>query len=116
VIMPPGAAPGPPPEGLTLVGDPYSVTASGALVELEKPAVLKLRYDATLVNPSSPPTGLDIYRWNPSDKRWQRVPGSIQEEQRAMVAAVTTLGTYALLAPPGEVPRGERVYLPLILK
>lgn len=116
VIMPPGAAPGPPPEGLTLVGDPYSVTASGALVELEKPAVLKLRYDATLVNQSSPPAGLDIYRWNPSDNSWQRVPGSIEEEQRAMVAAVTTLGTYALLAPPGEVTRGERVYLPLILK
>ena len=38
-----------------LVGDSYDVTGSGALVTLEKPAVLNLRYDGALVTSSLAP-------------------------------------------------------------
>jgi len=115
VVMPPGALPGPLPEGLVLVGDPYDVTGSGALVTLEKPAVLKLRYDGALVTSASAPEGLGTYRWDPDGKRWQAVEGELDEEQRVMVAPVDTLGAYALLAPPG-LWMCNHVFLPLILK
>jgi len=39
----------------------------------------------------------------------------LDEEQRVIVAPVTALGTYALLAPPGPWMR-NLVFLPLILK
>ena len=65
-------------------------TASGALVELEKPAILKLHYDGALINQSSAPEGLGIYRWNPNSEMWQAVPGGLDEEQRAVVASVRT--------------------------
>jgi hypothetical protein len=117
VIVPPGAVPGPLPEGLVLIGDPYDVTASGALVTLEKPAILKLYYDQALLNTESAPEGLGIYRWNSISETWQVVAGTVDEEQKAIVAPVTTLGTYALLAPPGPwMGSQDRVFLPLVLK
>jgi hypothetical protein len=116
VVMPPGAVPGALPAGLVLVGDPYDVTASGAVVELEQPAVLKLHYDRALVGSATVPAGLGIYRWNPSSERWQWVPGSLDKEQRALVASVTTLGTYALLMPATGQPVRWQSFLPLILK
>jgi hypothetical protein len=61
VVMPPGAVPGALPAGLVLIGDPYDLTASGAMVTLKHPAVLKLRYDGALVNSTTTPAGLGIY-------------------------------------------------------
>jgi hypothetical protein len=117
VVMPPGAVPGPLPTGLVLVGDPYDVTASGAVVSLQRPAVLTLRYDGALVNPAQTPAGLGIYRWNPVSQVWQAVPGNLDEDRKAMVASVTILGTYALLASPGSWSEPtQRVFLPIIIK
>jgi hypothetical protein len=113
VVMSPGALPGPLPAGLVLVGDPYAVTASGALATLERPAVLKLRYDGALLNSVSTPEELRIYRWHPSDATWRPIGGSLDEEQKAMVVPTTILGTYALLAPPRPP---SRVFLPFVLK
>jgi hypothetical protein len=113
VVMPPGMLPGPLPAGLALVGDPYDVTASGALAELDLPGVLKLRYDGALIDSSSVLEGLGIYRWDPNSEAWRVVPGELDEEQRALVAPVTALGTYALLAPSISP---HVVLLPIILK
>ena len=116
VVMTPGAVPGPVPAGLVLGGDPYAVTASGAMVALEKPGVLKLHYDGALVGQVL--EGLSIYRWDPNSERWQAMPGSLDAGQKAVVATVTTLGTYALLAPEGPwtEPLPNTVFLPIILK
>ena len=118
VVMPPGAVPGPLPAGLVLVGDPYDITASGAVVTLSKPAILNLHYDGALVNPAVIPEGLGIYRWDQNKQAWQAVSSVPDTALKAMTAPVTVLGTYALLAPPGswmEIP-WENVFLPLILK
>ena len=42
----------------------------------------------------------------------------MDEAQKAMVAPATSLGTYALLAPPGEwtKPPKTLTFLPIILK
>jgi hypothetical protein len=114
-VMPPGAIPGslPVDQDLVLVGDPYDITASGSVVTLEKPAVLTLRYDGALVNPGVTPEGLGLYRWNSSKHRWQTVPDSrLDEAEKTIVAPVTVLGTYALLAPPPS----SSIYLPIIRK
>lgn len=118
VVMPPGAVPGPPPAGLWLVGDPYDITASGALVVLEQPGLLTLHYDGALVTSSVAPAGLGIYRWDPNGELWQAKPGTLDETQKAVVAPVATLGTYALLAPAGSwnKPAPDTIFLPFILK
>jgi hypothetical protein len=117
-VMPPGAVPGPLPAGLVLVGDAYDVTASGALASLEKPAILTLHYDGALVNSSSTPAGLNIYHWNPISQLWQAVSGKLDEDHKVMIAPITVLGTYALLAPPGPGtgPGSNKILLPIILK
>jgi hypothetical protein len=114
VLSPLNAAPTAPPEGWQIVGNVYDVRLSGALAELlEKPGILTLHYDGALVNSSSAPEGLSIYRWDPSDGTWQEIGGSLDEEQRAMVAPVTKLGTYALMTSP-SLP--SDIFLPIILK
>jgi photosystem II stability/assembly factor-like uncharacterized protein len=112
VVMPPGALPGALPEGLTLIGDAYDITASGALVALEQPAILKLRYDGTLVGSAPTPAGLGLYRWDPNTGTWQVIPGEQDVEQRAMIAPVTALGAYTLLAPLQQ----QIIFLPMVLK
>jgi hypothetical protein len=113
VVMPPGASPGPAPPGLMLVGDPYDVTASGALTTLEQPAVLKLRYDDALITRLETLEGVGIYRWDPNTDTWQATPAVLDEGQKAFIASATTLGTYALLAP---IPLPRLNYLPVILQ
>jgi N-acetylneuraminic acid mutarotase len=115
VLSPLNAAPTAPPEGLHIVGNVYDVRLSGALEGLDKSALLKLHYDGALVNSSSAPEGLGIYRWDPNSGTWQEIGGSLDEEQKAVVIPVTTLGTYALLAPPGSWEPSQN-FLPLILK
>jgi hypothetical protein len=102
VVMPTGALPGTLPPGLALVGDSYDVTASGALAELEKPAILRLRYDGELLSSPVLTDELGIYRWNPNTATWQAVPGSLDQEHRTLAAPVTALGTYALLMHKDE--------------
>jgi hypothetical protein len=118
VITPPGALPGQPPADLVPVGEAYDVTASGALVTLDQPAVLKLRYDAGLFRASTTPAGVGLYRWDPLSETWRAVPATLDEGQGAVVAPVVHLGTYALLAPPGPwmgaLP--PVAFLPLVLR
>ncbi|MDY7075799.1 MAG: YncE family protein [Chloroflexota bacterium] len=114
VVMPPGAAPGPLPAGLVLVGNPYDVTASGAMATLEQPGILTLHYDGALVHSSSAPEGLGIYHWDSNSETWQETGGSLDEEQKAVVAPVTVLGIYALLSPSSQ-PTQNVVFLPVIL-
>jgi hypothetical protein len=115
VVMPPGAGPGPAPAGLALVGDVYDVTASGALTELAKPAVLTLRLDGALISSSSAPPGLGVYRWDPNSQAWRALVGEFDETHKAMVTTVQTLGAYALMAPPGEWRQND-IFLPVIVK
>jgi hypothetical protein len=113
VVMPPGGIPGPLPEGLSLVRGPYDVTAAetGTFI---KPVILTLHYNGA----SGTPAGLGIYRWDSGSQVWQIVPNSsLNEEHQAVVAPVTNLGMYALLAPPGSWNQGpSNVFLPVILK
>jgi photosystem II stability/assembly factor-like uncharacterized protein len=116
VVMSPGALPGPLPHGLLLVGDAYDVTLSGGLNSLQKPARLMLRYDRALINRTTAPDGLAIYRWDSHNHTWNAVAGTLDAEHRALVASVQALGTYALLAPTGAwtQPEPRRTFLPLI--
>jgi hypothetical protein len=117
VVMSPGALPGPLPAGLTLVGDAYDVTISGALAELAKPASLELHYDRALVGTTAAPAGLAIYRWDPNSQAWQAVAGDLEQEHKSMTSAITALGTYALLAPPGDWTKpSSTIFLPVVYK
>ncbi len=103
VVMPPGAIPGPLPPEMTLLGDPYDITASGALTRLEKPAVLAMHYDHHLLADGGTVADLAIYRWNPAEERWDLVPSDVDLSQGALVGTIQSLGTYALLIP-GAAP------------
>ena len=114
VLSPLNAIPTAPPEGWRIVGNAYDVRCSGA-APLTKPAVLKLHYDGELIRPPLSPLDLRLFWWNPANQTWQAVPeASLDEDQEALVARVTALGTYALLAPrDGHLD--NNAFLPIIL-
>jgi len=85
---------------------------------LERPAILKLHYEDTLIASSVRPEALGLYWWDPVRQMWLKVPAHLDEDQQAVVAPVTALGTYVLLASPG--PGGGTsqhvLFLPLLWK
>jgi hypothetical protein len=112
-VMPPGALPGPLPAGMTIVGDAYDLTASGALVALERPALLRLRYDPDLA--AGNPGQIGLYRWEPDRETWQPVAATLNAEHQTLSAPVTLLGTYALLVTtPSSPPLQQQVFLPFV--
>ena len=112
IVTPPGALPGPLPEGWTLIGDAYDVTASGALVVLDTPAALRARHDPALLADRVPET-LRLHRWDPGVETWEAVTATLDAAHDALVATVTRLGTYALLAPTTP---SQTVFLPLVMR
>jgi photosystem II stability/assembly factor-like uncharacterized protein len=117
IVMPSGSVPGAPPAGHLIIGEAYDLTASGAVVSLEKPVVLTMHYDATLVNRVTP-AGLSIFYWRPGEQRWEPVPSRVDEAQRTVVAQIEALGIYALFAPAGPwtEAEGKEVWLPLMTR
>lgn len=114
IVMPTGSVPGAPPTGHLIIGEAYDITASGAVVPLEKPAVLAMHYDATLVNRATP-AGLAIFAWRPGQQRWESVPSRVDEVQRTVAAQIESLGIYALFAPAGPWSEaGMRAWLPQV--
>jgi hypothetical protein len=95
---------------MTLVSDPYDLTASGASAKLEQPGALYLRYDAALTRQATPPASLAIYWWRPDPAGCQALPvaGTLDAQHRTFSATIEDLGIYALLAPVvGTALRGS---------
>jgi hypothetical protein len=113
VVMPPGVASGPIPNGQRLVGNVYDLSASGAVGRLEKPALLRLYYDRALLTNEFDPATLRLHRWEPNEQVWQPVAATLDAENQLLIAAIQPLGAYALLAPDeGGLPTPQ--YLPII--
>jgi len=110
-VMPPGALPGPTPQGYAAIGDAYSITASGAVAALEKPGVLKLFYDDATLKPGIEVEQLELRRWDPVTKIWKKAPATLDADQKALSAPVKALGTYVLM-----VREYTQVYLPAIAR
>jgi hypothetical protein len=110
VVQPAGTLPGPLPAGLTIVGQAYRLSASGALVELNAPGVLSLHVDRVVGGATQVPIGVRLYRWEPNSERWQAVASEVDADHQVIVGTMRALGTYALLAPAKQ----PRAFLPLM--
>lgn len=113
VVMAPGAVPGPLPAGLALLGSPYDITASGAVVALERPGALSLHYDSAVAQ-GRPPESIGLYRWDPAERQWRALPSVADPESGRRTASITALGTYALLAAGEPIQAPLKVHLPLL--
>jgi hypothetical protein len=112
IVMPPGALPGPLPAGMTIIGEAYDITVSGALTQFDTPALLRFSYDAAQVHARVVPQQ-QIYRWDPTVQQWQALPSNIATERQVVTAPIRTLGVYALLQPTvSNAP--SSVWLPLL--
>ncbi len=109
VVSTMGTLQGPPPAGYSVVGDIYNLTASGAASVLEKPGLIRLRYDNAMLPSALSPRHLKIFHWNPVSRAWEPLTVSVTlDESRKMITApVSVLGTYALMRPSRF-----QVYLP----
>lgn len=112
VIMPPGAAPAPPPSGMTIVGDLYDVTASGSLIQLEKNFLLKLHYHN--LNSGQDESQLKLYRWNAGEHRWETLTAMLNKDHRSLSTVATQLGIYTLMIATPTL--SNQLFLPVITR
>jgi hypothetical protein len=115
---------------VAIVGEAYEITASDNLTMLERPGVLRLRYDA-IASAAFVVDTIAIYRWDFGTATWQALPSERDEETQEVVTPINELGLYALLGTPlpskiavlgaaeADIKCGSGLlknYLPLILK
>ena len=115
VIMPLSAPPAP-PQGLALVGSAYEIKFSGAMTELARPGLLKMRFGPDTRGGQHPQT-LGLYAWDHLDSSWHALESALSERDASLVHATRRLGIYALMAPAGtehrlHLPRIERAHSP----
>jgi hypothetical protein len=91
--------PGAPPPAHRLVGRPYSVRASGALIQSDVPMVLRMIYDALWLDDATP-HNLSIFAWDPLDQTWEEEGGTLFTDQNHLSAPVRRFTTYALMEIP----------------
>lgn len=96
-VVPSYALPGPPPLGHRLVGNAYSVRASGARLISDKPMSLHLSYNETTLAGADPHT-LAIFAWDAFNKCWDALGGTLFSTQQYLSVATSRFTTYALMA------------------
>jgi hypothetical protein len=97
LVMSGNASPGPVPLGHQLVGQPYSVRASGATITSMKPMLLKLFYTDITLGEVDPHT-LGILQWNPVSREWNDLDGTLDDWIENSVSTTTDRFTvYALM-------------------
>lgn len=99
-VMSANAIPGPLPWGHQLVGQPYSVRPSGAIVTSTQPMLLKLFYTDTTLGDVDPHT-LSVLQWEPVAREWDDLGGSLDDAIEHSVSTTTDRFTvYALMSTP----------------
>lgn len=107
IVMPTPGLPGPLPLGHVLVGRPYALRTSGAIVQIGRSALLEMFFapeDLGEIDPSS----LRIAAWDPVRATWDTM-GTVSLRDYSVSAATSRLTVYALVAPVDL----HRLHMPL---
>ena len=100
LIMSTNVPPGDPPSGHRLIGQPYSIRASGALTQSLTPMLLQMDYDPGWLGDVDPHT-LSVFYWhedeNPALRQWQNLESEPFGDEPSHVISVQRFGTYALM-------------------
>lgn len=100
VVMSANGLPGPLPPGYTLIGKPYSVRPSGAILTSTKPLLLKMFY-STLTLGNRDPHTLRIMQWEPEpvSGRWIDLGGNLDDLfDNSLSTTTDQFGVYALVS------------------
>ncbi len=98
LVMTANSVPGPMPLGHQLVGQPYSVRASGAIITSTRPMLLKLFYTDTTLGDLDPHT-LSVLQWDPVSMEWDDSGGNLDDVIENSVSTTTDRFTvYTLMS------------------
>ncbi|MCB8950358.1 MAG: hypothetical protein H6653_20305 [Ardenticatenaceae bacterium] len=99
VVVPSFAPPGNLPLDHSFVGAAYSVRASGAVVESERPFTLQLSYTNSQLAGTDPHT-LAIFAWDGARQQWGNLGGTLFDNQQFFSRNTSRFTSYALIATP----------------
>jgi hypothetical protein len=100
LVMGTNSSPGPITIGHQLLGKPYSVRPSGAIISSTKPMLLKLFYTDTTLGSTDPHT-LSLLEWDPVGLTWDDLGGVLDDLIEGSVTTTTDRFTvYALMSVP----------------
>lgn len=102
------------PDGRARASQSYHAALSTGQVQLNRPAVVNLRYQVDELRGASADS-LHLYRWEEAEQRWLSAGESeIHPELLLVSTSVERLGTFALFGEP--VAGGGALYLPVIVR
>lgn len=96
-VAPSYGPPGPLPAGYRPVTSYYSVRASGAIAQVERPMLLRLFYNSATLAGADRRT-LTILAWDAFAGQWEDLGGRLLAEQQVKVVATHRFTTYVLAA------------------
>lgn len=99
IILATAALPGVLPPAHRLIGQPYGVRASGALVLSDSPMSLHLAYDRLWLT-NTAPHNLSIFAWDPTNQTWLEKGGILFNDQNYLAIPIQRFTTYALVEVP----------------
>lgn len=99
LILAASTLPGALPSAHRLIGRLYSVRASGAIVQSDRPMSLRLGYDALWLDDATP-HNLSIFEWDAFRHIWEEEGGAIFTNQNHLSISVQRFTAYALLEVP----------------
>jgi hypothetical protein len=100
LIMDINAIPEPVPLGHNVVGQPYSVRSSGAIIESLHPMLLKLSYTDLTLQGADPHT-MSIFEWDPLSRQWGELGGELDDWiGKSMTTTTENFSVYSLMSTP----------------
>lgn len=98
-VAPSWGLPHPVPPGHRLASPVYSVRASGALQEANRPLLLRLYADEDRLNGADPHT-LAVFGWDSGKEQWSNLGGTLFAERGYLSVATRRLTSYTLMSTP----------------
>jgi hypothetical protein len=98
-VAPSWGLPRPAPLGHRLASQVYSVRASGALQDANRPLLLRLYIQDDLLAGADPHT-LAVFRWDAGEDRWSNQGGTLFTDRGYLSLAIRRLTSYALMSTP----------------
>ncbi|MEZ4866493.1 MAG: VCBS repeat-containing protein [Caldilineaceae bacterium] len=114
VINPLATSPGPLLSDARLAGEIYEITASGSIVQLDKPGILSFHYEPEVLPGAVTTATLGIYRWDVGNAQWVKQEAILDQDRHLLSATIQRLGTYALFYHSVAPPLSHPIYLPVI--
>lgn len=87
------------PDSHRIIGQSYTINASGSITASLRPMLLKFHYNSSDLQ-GAPDDTLAIFQWQPIEQQWLRLPSRVFAERNEVVTTILRFTAYTLMLTP----------------